>query len=121
MRLSTLEPVVKKIIEEHGEISDEIDYALASFVANNIGFGYTPCQPALVELNNGKQVIRMGLDYTFLGEKNQLMGYGIVGFLYIDPESMDVLYCTPTQELEKNVETITNSGMAPQPRPRGKY
>ncbi|OLS16289.1 MAG: hypothetical protein RBG13Loki_0112 [Promethearchaeota archaeon CR_4] len=116
-----MEPVVKKIIEEQGEISDEIDYALANFVANNIGFGYTPCQPALVELNNGKQVIRMGLDHTFVGAKNQLMGYGIVGYLYIDPETMDVLYCTPSEELEKGVETILNSGVAPQPRPRGKY
>jgi hypothetical protein len=116
-----MEPVVTKVIEEQGEISDEIDYALASFVANNIGFGYTPCQPALVELNNGKQVIRMGLDHTFVGEKNKLMGYGIVGYLFIDPETMDVLYCTPVEELEKNVETITNSGVAPQPRPRGKY
>ena len=116
-----MEPVVKRVIEEHGEISDEIDYALANYVANNIGLGYTPCQPALVELENGKQVIRMGLDHTFVGEKNQLMGYGIVGYLYIDPESMEVIYCTPSADLEKNVETIINSGVLPQPRPRGKY
>ncbi|HMF32416.1 MAG TPA: hypothetical protein VKK79_13425 [Candidatus Lokiarchaeia archaeon] len=115
------EPAIKKVIEESGEISDEMDYALANYLAQNEYLGYTPCQPSLVELKNGKKAIRMGLDVTFIGEGNQLMGYGIVGYVYIDAESMDVIYCSPKPELEANNETLVNSGIEPQPRPRGKY
>ena len=115
------EPVIKRIIEETGEISDEIDYALANYIANTLGFGYTPCQPSLVELKGGKNAIRLGLDHTFIGDGNQLMGYGIVGYVFVDTDTMDVIYCTPPAELEANIQTLLDSGIEPQPRPRGKY
>jgi hypothetical protein len=115
------EPVVKRVIEETGEISDEMDYALANYLTQNEYFGYTPCQPSLVELKNGKNAIKIGLDHTFIGEDNQLMGYGIVGYIYVDADSTEIIFCPPVADLEANVETLVDSGIDPQPRPRGKY
>ncbi|TXT62528.1 MAG: hypothetical protein BAJALOKI3v1_560026 [Promethearchaeota archaeon] len=114
-------PQVKKVIEEKGEISDELDYALMKYLLSNRGSGYTPCQPQLVELENGKEAIKMSIDNTFIGKDNELMGLGIVGKLFIDPESFDIIYATPKEELEKNIEKLEKSGVKPQKRPKGKY
>lgn len=114
-------PTIKNVIEQTGSISDELDYALMNYLLKKRGTGYTACQPSLVELEGGKKAIKMGIDNTFIGKENQLMGLGIVGTLIIDYESLEVLYCTPKEELESNIEKLRNAGITPQARPKGKY
>jgi hypothetical protein len=50
-------PKVSKVLQESGEIDDELDYALMSYLLKNRGEGYTACQPKLVELETGKKAI----------------------------------------------------------------
>ena len=114
-------PNIIKTLQEKGSISDELDYALMNYLLKNRGTGYTACQPSLVELEGGKKAIKMGIDNTFIGKNNQLMGLGIVGTLIIDYDSLRVIYCTPKQELENSIEKLRNSGITPQERPKGKY
>ena len=52
-------PNVIKVLQEQGEINDELDFALMNYLIANRGTGYTACQPQLVELENGKQAIKM--------------------------------------------------------------
>ena len=114
-------PNVVKVVQEQGEINDELDYALMTYLMKNRGGGFTPCQPKLVELEGGKQAIQMGIDNTFIGKNNQLMGLGIIGNLFIDVDTLQVIYCTPKEELDQNIEKLKNAGIDPQPRPKGKY
>jgi hypothetical protein len=114
-------PKIKEVLEEKGEISDELDYALMNFLLKNRGSGYTPCQPQLVQLENGKEVIKMNIDNTFIDKNNNLMGLGIVGKMFIDPESFEILYATPKKQLEQNIEKLEDAGVEPKPRPKGKY
>lgn len=114
-------PKVVKVIEENGEINDELDYALMNYLLKNRGTGYTACQPSLVELEGGSKAIKMNIDHTFIDKNNQLMGLGIVGSLFIDVDTLKVLYCTPKEEIEANIEKLEDAGYEPQPRPRGKY
>jgi len=116
-------PNVIKILEQVGEITDELDYSLMNYLLKKRGLGYTACQPQLVELENGKQAIKMNLDNTFIDKDNQLMGLGIVGTLFVDIESpeLDVIYCSSSEELINNIEKLKNAGIHPQTRPKGKY
>lgn len=114
-------PKVLKVLEEKGEIPDELDYALMIYLLENHGPGYTACQPKLVELENTKKAIKMAIDHTFIDRDNRPMGLGIVGTLIIDYDTLEVIYCTPTEELENNIEKLKQSGIQPQPRPKGKY
>ena len=114
-------PKILKVIEDDGEINDELDYALMNYLIRNRGPGYTACQPKLVELENGKKAIKMSIDNTFIDKDNKIMGLGIVGNLIIDYDTLQVLYCTPIEELEKNIEKLKKAGIQPQPRPKGKY
>ena len=114
-------PKVIKVLQERGEISDEIDYALMNYLIKNRGTGYTACQPQLVELENNKQAIKMNIDNTFIDKDNHLMGLGIVGTLFIDAESLQVMYCSSSEEIVKNIEKLKNAGIQPQARPKGKY
>ena len=114
-------PNVIKVLQERGEISDEIDYALMNYLITNRGAGYTACQPQLVELENSKQAIKMNIDNTFIDKNNQLMGLGIVGSLFIDVESLQVMYCSSSEELNKNIKKLKDAGIQPQARPKGKY
>ena len=102
-------PLITKTLQEKGSISDELDYALMNYLLKNRGTGYTACQPSLVELEGGKKAIKMGIDNTFIGKNNQLMGLGIVGTLIIDYDSLRVIYCTPKQELESNIEKLVTT------------
>ncbi|GAF73145.1 unnamed protein product, partial [marine sediment metagenome] len=52
---------------------------------------------------------------------NHLMGLGIVGTLFIDVDSLQVMFCSSADELEQNIEKLKNAGIQPQPRPKGKY
>ncbi|MFX1394068.1 MAG: hypothetical protein ACFFAH_10880 [Promethearchaeota archaeon] len=114
-------PKVIKVIQEQGSISDEIDYALMNYLLKNRGDGYTACQPSLVELETGRQAIKMGIDHTFIDKNNKLMGLGIVGTVFIDFETLKVIFCTSLEELEANIIKLRESGIEPQPRPKGKY
>ncbi len=114
-------PNIEKVLQEHGEIDDELDYAISNYLLRNRGGGYTACQPQLVVLEGGKQAIQLGLDNTFLGKDNQIMGLGIVGKLFVDVDSLKVIFCTPQDELEENVNKLRDVGVEPQVRPRGKY
>lgn len=114
-------PEIAQVIEENGEISDDLDYALMRYLMENRGSGFTACQPKLVKLKNGTKAIKMGIDNTFVGKDNQLMGLGIVGKLFIDAETLEVIYATPLEQLEQNIEKLKEAGIKPQPRPKGKY
>ena len=114
-------PNVINVIQEKGSISDEVDYAIMTYLLRNRGPGFTACQPSLVELEGGKKAIKMGIDHTFIYKNNQLMGLGIVGNLFIDSETLKILYCTPPEELESNINKLKEAGIEPQPRPKGKY
>lgn len=115
------DPSVIKIIQEHGEINDELDYALMNYLLKNRGPGFTACQPSLVELEGEKKAIKMNIDHTFIDKDNQLMGLGIVGKIYVDLDSLQVIYCTPIEDLLSNIEVLKSADIKPQPRPRGKY
>ncbi len=115
------DPIIVKILQERGEINDELDYALMNFLLQNRGPGYTACQPSLVELDGGRMAIKMNLDHTFINNDNRLMGLGIVGQLYIDHETLKVIYCTPVEVLVENIEKLKSAGIEPEPRPKGKY
>ncbi|MFX1312963.1 MAG: hypothetical protein ACFFHD_10160 [Promethearchaeota archaeon] len=114
-------PNVVKVLQERGEINDELDYALMNFLIQNRGPGYTACQPSLVELDGGKIAIKMDLDHTFIDNNNQLMGLGIVGQIYVDHETLNVIYCTPIEVLVANIEKLKSAGIEATPRPKGKY
>ena len=114
-------PNVVKILQEKGEINDELDYAIMNFLIKNRGTGYTACQPQLVELEGNKKAIKMNLDNTFIDNDNQLMGLGIVGVLYIDLDALKVIYSTSSEDLVKNIKKLKNAGVQPQTRPKGKY
>ncbi|MFX0057194.1 MAG: hypothetical protein ACFE85_12380 [Candidatus Hodarchaeota archaeon] len=115
------EPKVIKVLQESGEINDELDYALMNYLLKNRGGGYTACQPKLVELETGKKAIKMDIDSTFVDKNNAFMGLGIVGKMYVDVDTLQVIYCTPLELLEQNIEKLKKAGIQPQPRPRGKY
>ena len=116
----TTEPQVAEKITS-GEISDEVDYAVAMFLGNNRGFGLTGCQPRLVKLTDGRQLIQLSIDSTFRGDDNKIYGYGEVGRLYLDPNNnFEILYCSPAEELDKNRELLMET-VEPEERPRGKY
>ena len=114
-------PNVVNILQEDGAINDELDYALMNYLLKNRGTGYTACQPSLVELEGGKKAIKMNIDNTLIDKNNQLMGIGIVGTLFIDSETLQVIYCTSKEDLDNNIEKLISAGYNPQPRPRGKY
>ena len=114
-------PAVNKILQNRGEINDELDYALMNYLLQNRGMGYTACQPQLVELEDGRKAIKMNIDNTFLGKDNQLLGLGIVGTIYIEYDTLNIIYCTPKEELQSNIGKLKQAGVQPQTRPRGKY
>ncbi|MHA1349791.1 MAG: hypothetical protein ACTSPZ_03020 [Promethearchaeota archaeon] len=114
-------PNVIKVLQEQGEINDELDFALMNYLITKRGPGYTACQPQLVEIENNKQAIKMNIDNTFIDKDNNLMGMGIVGTLFIDAESLQVMYCSSSEDLAKNIEKLKNAGIQPQARPKGKY
>ena len=114
-------PSVKKILQENGEINDELDFALMNYILTNRGTGFTACQPQLVELDDRKKAIKMSIDHTFIDENNQLMGLGIVGTIFIDFDTLQVTFCSSSEDLVNNIEKLKTAGVKPQPRPKGKY
>jgi hypothetical protein len=114
-------PKVLRILEESGEINDELDFAIMNYLIKNRGTGFTACQPKLVELEDSKKAIKMDIDRTFIDENNKLMGLGIVGNIFIEFDTLKVLYCTSNVELSRNIKKLQDAKIIHQPRPRGKY
>ncbi|TFG00896.1 MAG: hypothetical protein EU541_00875 [Promethearchaeota archaeon] len=114
-------PKIKEVLQEKGSISDELDFALVNFLIKNRGIGFTPCKPQLVKLEDGREAIKVSIDNTFVNKENQLMGLGIVGKIYVDPETLNILYATSKEEIEENIKKLEDRGFEPQPRPKGKY
>ncbi len=123
--MSMQEPKILKILEESGELSDELDYMVNNRLMAERGMGYTACSPSLVEIEyagNPKQVIKMGIDHTYVdGKTSKVMGYGIIGCLMFQAEPFEVLYITPTEDLESKVTYILESEIEASERPKGKY
>jgi len=115
------DPSIIKVLQKQGEINDELDYAIMNYLLQNRGPGYTACQPSLVELEDGKQAIKMNLDHTFVDKNNQLMGLGIVGKIYVSIDTLQVIYCTSKEDLENNIKVLQDAGIQPETRPKGKY
>ena len=110
----TQEPKVVKVLEKSGKVNEEIDWQVAKHV-QSLG-GYTPCQPSLVELENGQQVIKYLIDKTVI-KKDGLYGYGIVGSIYVSIEPLGIMWITPNDILEKKSEELIQTAQ-PQKRPR---
>ena len=51
------DPSIVKVLQENGEINDELDYAIMNYLIQNRGPGFTACQPSLIELEEGKKSI----------------------------------------------------------------
>ena len=119
------EPKILKVVEESGELSDELDYLVNNRLMAERGMGYTACSPSLVEIDHtgsAAQVIKMGIDHTYVdSDSGQVMGYGIVGYVFFNAEPFDVLYITSKEDLESKVKYILESGMGSSVRPKGKY
>jgi len=64
------DPTIVKILQENGEINDELDYALMNYLIQKRGPGFTVCQPSLIELEGGKKAIKMDLNHTFVDNNN---------------------------------------------------
>ena len=122
--MSKQEPKVLRVVEESGELSDELDYMVNKSLMQDRGMGYTACSPSLVEIDFGgtQQVIKMGIDHTFVdSDTGNVMGYGIVGYLFFKAEPFEVLFITPQDVMENKVKYILESGMEASVRPKGKY
>ncbi|MHA2035263.1 MAG: hypothetical protein ACW98X_02445 [Promethearchaeota archaeon] len=115
------DPTIVKVLQENGEINDELDYAIMNYLIQNRGPGFTACQPSLIELEDDKKAIKMDIDHTYIDNDNQLMGLGIVGKIYIDYDTLQVIFCTPLEEIENNITKLKDAGIEPQIRPKGKY
>jgi hypothetical protein len=63
----------------------------------------------------------MGIDSTFVDDQGKVMGYGIVGYLFLNAQPFQILYITPKDDLEAKVKYILESGMEASERPKGKY
>jgi len=46
---------------------------------------------------------------------------GIVGIIFVDYEKLEIIYCTPVEELKLNIQKLKDAGVKPQSRPKGKY
>ena len=122
-------PEIVRIIESSGEVDDLIDYLANNLVVKECGMGFTACSPSLEEIttegSEKVQSIKFGLDHTFVNENGQVMGYGIVGHMYIsiadNPNEIEILYITPKEELDQKINFIHQNNIEATPRPRGKY
>ncbi|MHC1590622.1 MAG: hypothetical protein ACXQS8_00890, partial [Candidatus Helarchaeales archaeon] len=97
------EPKVVKVIHETGMLNEELDWEITKYLMS-LGVGYTPCSPSLVELEGGKQAIRILIDKTAV-MKDGVYGYGIIGKIYIEipksPRDLRIIWMTPKEELEE--------------------
>lgn len=115
--LMSSKPKVEKVVAEHGKVSDEIDWNVYKFLMNERGPGYTACSPSLVELEGGKQAIKFLIDLTAVLDDGNLYGYGIIGEIYVDTETGQIIWVTSKDELiEKSGDLFKKA--KPQLRPK---
>jgi len=123
--MSQHEPKILNIVEKFIELSDELDYLVNNRLMAERGMGYTACNPSFVEIEFGRKIIqavKMGIDHTYVdSDSGNVFGYGIVGYLFFQPEPFEILYITPKKHLEETVELILKSGMEASERLKGKY
>lgn len=110
-------PIIVKVLAEHGKVSDEIDWNVYKFLINERGPGYTACSPSLVELEGGKKAIKFLIDLTAVLDDGNLYGYGIIGEIYVDFETGQVIWATPKDVLIKEAEKLMKIAK-PQLRPK---
>ena len=119
------EPKILRVIEESGELSDELDYIVNNSLMQARGMGYTACAPSLIEIDyngNAMEVIKMGIDHTYVdSETGMVMGYGIVGYIFFKAEPFEIVFITPENQLEEKIKFVLESGMEATERPKGKY
>ena len=109
-------PEIEKVLAEHGKVSDDIDWNVYKFLINERGPGYTACSPSLVELKDGKQAIKFLIDLTAVLEDGKLYGYGIIGEIFVDINSGEVLWATPIENLRERSSELFKRAK-PQLRP----
>ena len=113
------EPKEVKVIHETGALNDELDWEITKYLMN-LGMGYTPCHPSLVEVEGGKQAIKILIDKTAV-MKDGVYGYGIIGHLYIEmpqgPSDLRIIWMTPKEELERKGTEVLQTAQ-PQKRPK---
>ena len=99
------------------KVSDEIDWNVYKFLMNERGPGYTACKPHLVELEGGKQAIKFSIDLTAVLDDGNLYGYGIIGDIFVDPESGQIIWATPIDDLRNKSGELLKIAK-PQLRPK---
>ena len=100
------DPTVVKIIQEKGEINDELDFALMNYLLQNRGPGYTACQPSLVEIEEGKKAIKM--------KRNHALAHYNLGLIYggQGKKSLAVKYYTAAIRYDrKDADAHNNRGL----------
>ena len=113
------EPTVVKVIHPEGQIPDELDWEVTKYLME-FGLGYTPCRPSMVELESGKQAIKLLIDKTAV-KSDGVYGFGIIGSIYLEipksPTDLRVIYVTPKEELESKGNELLQTA-EPQKRPK---
>jgi hypothetical protein len=130
------QPTIKSIIVTQGDVSDELDYFVNTYVLSHRGMGLTACEPSLVELDGGIQAIRFKLDSTFVDSvSNEIKGYGqlgsdigfvgevLVSYDETNQDNMEVLFISSQEEIDFKIqEILANPDAYPSfIRPKGKY
>ncbi len=113
------EPKIKKVIYPEGQIPDELDWELTKYLME-LGIGYTPCQPSMVELEDGRQAIKLNIDKTAV-KSDGVYGFGIIGSIYLEipksPTDLRIIYITSKEELETRGNQALQTA-EPQKRPK---
>lgn len=130
------QPTIKSVLVTEGDVSDELDYFVNTYVLSHRGMGLTACEPSLVELADGMKAIRFKLDSTFVdSQTNDIKGYGQIGsdigfvgevlvsYDENNQENMEVLYISSQEEIDlKSQEILSYPDSFPAfVRPKGKY
>ncbi|MBD3227337.1 MAG: hypothetical protein GF329_04040 [Candidatus Lokiarchaeota archaeon] len=110
-------PKEEKVLAKHGKVSDQIDWKVYKFLMNERGPGYTACKPSLVQLDDGTQAIKFLIDLTAVLDDGNLYGYGIIGEIYVDYKTGEIIWATPIEELRKKSSELFKVAK-PQLRPK---
>lgn len=110
-------PKEVKVLAKHGKVSDQIDWKVSKFLMSKRGPGYTACTPSLVELDNGVQAIKFLIDLTAVLDDGNLYGYGIIGEIYVNYQTAEIIWATPIEELRKKSAKLFKVAK-PQLRPK---
>ncbi|NHI92516.1 MAG: hypothetical protein EAX96_08425 [Candidatus Lokiarchaeota archaeon] len=113
------EPKIIKVIHPEGQIPDELDWEVTKYLMQ-MGIGYTPCKPSMVEIEGGKQAIKLMIDKTAV-RSDGVYGFGIIGSIFLEipksPTDLRIIYVTPKEELETKGNQLLET-IEPQKRPK---